>query len=202
MSMITPHSSQKIQQAGLDRKAKVLIVFAAVCGVFGATLVTLRIFGLIYPFYIPTGSMSPAVSPGDHVIMEGLTFLERKPHRGDVVAFKSDGIVSLQSATIYDKRIVGEPGEHLRISEGKLYINDVRVVITNGAGEISYPLTEQLKSFDPKTDVTVPEGQYFVIGDNSTNSFDSRFWGCLPAKNIMGRIWFCYWPPQRIGKVR
>jgi signal peptidase I len=202
MNTTTPPSSQRIQQAGLDRKAKVLIILSAICGLFMASLVTLRIFGLIYPFYIPTGSMSPAVSPGDHVIMEGLTFLKRKPHRGDIIAFRSDGIVSLQSATIYDKRIVGEPGEHLRISDGKLYVNDVRVMITNGTGEIFYPLTEQLESLNPKTDVTVPEGQYFVIGDNSTNSFDSRFWGCLPAKNIIGRIWFCYWPPQRMGEVK
>jgi signal peptidase I len=199
MSMPLPPSS--VSEAGLNRIAKMLVVVGAFGGICIAIPIALRIFGLLYPFYIPTASMAPAVSPGDHVIMEGLTFLNRKPHRGDIIVFNSDGISSLQLGTKYDKRILGEPGEHLRISDGKLYINDSLVVVTNCAGEISYPLTQQLESFGPKTDVIVPQGQYFVVGDNSTNSFDSRFWGCLPAKNIVGRILFCYWPPNRIGKV-
>ena len=197
-----PPSSQKVPQAGLNRITKILLVVCAFGGVCIAILIALRIFGLLYPFYIPTASMAPAVSPGDHVIMEGLTFLKRKPHRGEIIVFNSDGISSLEPGTKYDKRILGEPGEHLRISDGKLYINDSLVVITNVGGEISYPLTKQLESFGPKTDVIIPQGQYFVVGDNSTNSFDSRFWGCLPAKNIVGRILFCYWPPNRLGEVK
>jgi signal peptidase I len=146
--------------------------------------------------------MVPTVSPGDHIIVEGFTFLKRKPRRGDIVVFRSDGIAALQPGTLYDKRIIGEPGEHLRISDGKLYINEVRVVITNKTGEILYPLTEQLMSFNPKTDVMIPQDAYFAVGDSSTNSFDSRFWGFLPAKNIVGRIWLCSWPPTRIGEVK
>jgi signal peptidase I len=202
MSISLPTSSQSIQKPALDRSVKAIIALGAFGGIFVATLVALRILGLLYPFYIPTGSMAPAVSPGDHVIMEGITFLERKPRRGDIIAFRTEGIAALKSATIYDKRIVGEPGERVRISDGKLYVNDARVSITNSAGEIFYPLTEQLMSHNPQVDVQIPQDQYFAVGDNSTNSFDSRFWGCLPAKNIMGRIWICYWPPQRMGEVR
>ena len=202
MTIPPPLASQKVQRASLNPLTKVLIGLAIIGGVFVATLVALRIFGLLYPIYVPTGSMAPAVAPGDHVILEGLTFLKRNPHRGEIVAFRTDGISSLQSGTMYDKRIVGEPGEHLRISDGNIYINDSRVVITNGNGEILYTLTEQMKPFVQYTDVMIPLGQYFVIGDNATNSFDSRSWGCLPAKNIVGRIWLCYWPPARIGRVR
>lgn len=164
-----------------------------------AMLVILRVLGLLRPYYIPTDSMDPAVVRGDHVIAEGITFLVRKPHRGDIVVFRTDGIQGLQPPAMYDKRIVGEPGEHLRISDGKLYINETRVGITNINGEIAYPIAEQLKQFFLHTNVTIPKDQYFVIGDNSTNSLDSRVWGCLPAKNIVGRIWFCYWPPARAG---
>ena len=64
--------------------------------------------------------MSPAVSPGDHVIMEAMTFLFRSPHKGDIVVFKSDGIQSLIQGSIYLNRIAGEPGDRLRIAEGKL----------------------------------------------------------------------------------
>jgi signal peptidase I len=48
----------------------------------------------------------------------------------------------------------------------------------------------------------VPAGRYFVLGDNSTNSLDSRFWGTLPRENIKGRIFFCFWPPARMGAVK
>ena len=200
--MSLPPTSQGRQPANLNRTTRFLLVLATFCGIVVAVLITLRLLGLLYPFYIPIASMAPAVSSGDHVIAEGLTLLKRKPHRGDIVVFKSDGIASLKPGTTYDKRIVGEPGEHLRITDGKLYINDKPVVITNKIGEINYPITELMKSLNPKTDVIIPQGQYFVLGDNSTNSYDSRFWGCLPVENIIGRIYFCYWPSTRIGEVK
>jgi signal peptidase I len=165
--------------------------------------VALRVLGLLNPFiYIPTGSMAPTVLPGDHVVLENFTFLKRNPRRGDIVAFKSDGIVSMQPATSYDKRIVGEPGEHLRISDGKIYINESPVTITNSNGEINYTLSERMKPFVHYDDVMIPPGEYFVIGDNTTNSMDSRSFGCLPAKNINGRVCYCLWPPKRFGAIK
>jgi signal peptidase I len=202
MSPPTPTPFQKARQTGLGWRSVLFIMLGAICGLPMVAFLLLRPLGLLRPFYIPTGSMTPAVSAGDHVFMEGLTYLARKPRRGDIIAFESDGIELLPRGQIYDKRIVGLPGEHLRISDGKLHINDALVVITNGSGEISFVLTENMKSFAFKSDVMVPPGQYFVIGDNTTNSLDSRSWGCLPSKNILGRLCFCYWPPKRMGEVK
>ena len=186
---------------GIPRRVKWFVVLGAIPGIIFVALAGVRIFGLTIPFKIPTGSMAPAISPGDHVIMEGFTYLARKPRRGDIIVFRSDGIPALPPAS-YDKRLVGEPGEHLQIADGKLYINDHLATISNEVGEISFAIPEQMQPFCLYTNVVIPEGQYFVIGDNTTNSLDSRYWGCLPAKNIMGRVWFCYWPPDRIGRVR
>jgi signal peptidase I len=108
----------------------------------------------------------------------------------------------LPPATIYVKRVAGEPGDHLRISGGNLFINDKQVVLSNALGEITYQFPDRASGMPPQTDLTVPADQYFVLGDNSTNSFDSRFWGCVPAENILGRIAFCYAPSSRIGGVK
>jgi signal peptidase I len=82
--------------------------------------------------------MAPAVSPGDHVMMEGITYLTRNPSRGEVVVFKTDGIDSLPPGQIYVKRVAGEPGDSLRISDGKLFVNGQRVALSNAVGEITY----------------------------------------------------------------
>ena len=162
-------------------------------------MIVLRLLDLIRPFSVPTGGMTPAVSPGDHVVMEGLTFLARKPCRGDIVVFRTDGMADLPPKTIFVKRVAGQPGDRLRLADGKLFINDQQVSLSNSTGEIVY----RLPSGPPyaTTEATVPDGCYFVLGDNSTNSFDSRFWGSVPRENIIGRMCLCYWPPKRMGIV-
>ncbi len=134
-------------------------------------------------------------------MMEGFTFLARQPQRGDIVVFRTDGIVS-PPATIYVKRLIGEPGDTLRLADGRLYVNDRQVTLSNSAGEIQYLIMPGSTFLTSSNDTAaVPAGQFFVLGDNSSNSLDSRYWGFLPAKNILGRIWFCYWPPHRVGIV-
>ncbi|MCE9612143.1 MAG: signal peptidase I [Chthoniobacter sp.] len=186
----------------MSQRAKLLSALALVPVFCYGALIVLRLCGLVRPFSVPTGAMTPAVSAGDHIMMEGVTYLSRQPHRGDIVVFKTDGVASLPPATIYVKRVAGEPGDHLRISEGKLFINDKRVSLSNAVGEIAYDLPPRIGTLAPQTDVTVPSGCYFVLGDNSTNSFDSRFWGSVPRENIIGRVSFCYWPPNRVGGVK
>jgi signal peptidase I len=146
--------------------------------------------------------MAPAVSAGDRVMMEGFSYLARQPRRGDIAVFKTDGIARLSKGEIYLKRVVGEPGDHVRISEGKLFVNDNQVSLSNTAGEIVYNLPPGAAALSSQTDVIVPSGCYFVLGDNSTNSYDSRFWGSVPRGNIIGRASFCYWPPQKAGALK
>ncbi len=202
MNQSTPPLLQSTQRTCLKRREKVIIALALVPAVFVGTLIVLRIFGLVRPFSVPTGAMTPTISAGDHVMMEGVTFLVRKPRRGDVVVFRTDGIASLPPSTFWVKRVTGEPGDHVRITDGMLYVNDKHVALSNATGEIAYFLPPHAETFPAKTDVTVPDSYYFVLGDNSTNSFDSRFWGSVPHDNIVGRILFCYWPPQRVGWVK
>jgi signal peptidase I len=202
MNPDTPPPLPQPARVSMSGRSKLLLGLAIVPACLVGALVVLRTCGLVRPFSVPTGAMTPAVSAGDHVMMEGVTFIARHPRRGDVVVFSTDGIDSLPPATFYVKRVAGEPGDHLRLSEGKLFVNDKQVSLSNAAGEIVYHVPPGAEAFSPKTDLTVPDGCYFVLGDNSTNSLDSRFWGSVPRGNIIGRVSFCYWPPQRVGGVK
>ncbi len=182
---------------------RALLLLAVIVGPCTITLVILQVTGLIQPFTLPTGSMAPAISPGDQVYMESLTYLTNKPKAGDIVIFKSDGIPSLQGHERYAKRLVGLPGDRLRLTKGILYVNDHPVSFHNQVGEIHYTHIRIGKYLVDDGDIfDVPAGQYFVLGDNSPNSADSRFWGCIPAQSILGRAVFCYFPLKRMGPTR
>lgn len=197
-----PVPAPRTRRGKLPVPIKILIGASALAAVFFVGLVVLRLFGLVQLFSVPTGAMTPAVSSRDHVMMEGFTFLSRDPKCGDVVVFKTRGIMSLPQDQIYVKRVVGVPGDRLRIEDGKLYVNDKHAALRNAAGEIEYvSIPGAVHLVSPQETVTVPVGQYFVLGDNSGNSFDSRHWGFVPAGNVKGRVAFCYWPPNRIGQV-
>jgi len=188
--------------AGMSVTNKILLGVAPIPGLIIAGAIVLRLFGLLVPFSLPTGSMIPAVCPGDHVFMEGLTFLLRPPRRGDVVVFQTTGISGLPQSTFYIKRVAGLPNEHVQIRDGRLLINNRLVALRNQRGEIAYnpPPFPETSAF--ASDVTIPGGNYFLLGDNSTNSLDSRSFGCVPRQNIVGRVAMCYWPPNRMGRIR
>lgn len=202
MEPATPPPLPEPPRPVTNRSTKVLLAIGLFPAVVVCVLLVLRVCGLLRPFYVPTGAMTPALAAGDHVLMEGMAFLSRQPRRGDIVVFRTDGIESLPSATYYVKRIAGEPGDHLQIRDGSLFINGSQVTLSNAFGAISYEMPPQVSSLPVRMDLTVPDGRYFVLGDNSTNSLDSRFWGSVPRENIIGRVSFCYWPPRRIGGVK
>ena len=175
-------------------------VWATVFSIVALALILWR-SDLVVPFKVPSQSMQPAIVAGDRIFSENVTYKTRPPHRGDIIVFKNDFTDSLPDHCYCCKRVAGEPGEHLRITNGKLYINDQLMGLTNQAGLISYEMPTIYSGRKQMIDVVIPAGKYFVLGDNSTNSNDSRFFGFVPADRIMGRVSFCYWPLARVGKV-
>lgn len=162
-------------------------IFAAV---LIAAWVILAMTGLVKPYSVPTNGMATFISKGDHIIAEGFSILGKLPNRGDVVTFTTAGIKSpymkMPEPVIFIKRVIGLPGDRLEFKDRILHINDRPVSeYFDTAGITHLPLMRL-----EKDSVTVPRDHLFVMGDNSGNSLDSRYWGPLPVKNLRQKYWF------------
>lgn len=182
---------------------------------------------LAEPFRIPSESMLPTLIKGDFILVNkfayGLRdpvfhwkfFGDGKPKRGDVVVFR----YPRDPRQDYIKRIVGLPGDHLVYRDKTLFVNgeaakleaDGVFASSSGAADVRYRMVETLPGVrhnvivDPNRaaedfEFVVPPGQYFAMGDNRDGSSDSRFWGTVPERNLVGRAFFIWmsWDGQRM----
>jgi len=178
---------------------------------------------LLQSFVIPTASMENTLLIGDHLLvnkvaysrsgnrLENIILPQLTIKRGMVVTFKAPPDMEKE----YVKRVIGLPGDRLRISDKKVYINGrplaegytVFKSVDYGAEfpprnyydwffQFPFNLRQTQKNPDGSLDYIVPQGHYFCMGDNRDNSFDSRFWGPVPADYIVGKPWRIYWSYQ------
>lgn len=149
-----------------------------------------------------------AVDTGDQVFVDKFSYNFVKPHRGDVFVFRTDHIFGIPGdpetgAPYFIKRLGGLPGDTLRIASPMLYV-DGALAQGYGFGRVM-AATKGYRGYaagrdylaDPEKTFTVPERSYFAMGDNSYNSYDSRYWGPVPEENLVGRGLFVYWPFTR-----
>ena len=151
---------------------------------------------VIQAFKIPSGSMRPTLVEGDKLFVNKFIYRFHPPERGDIIVFKYP--VDMKKDFI--KRLVGFPGDIVEIRDGKIYVQDRAVDDPESFGKFYYYNHDPYGGPDEK--VKVPENAYYVLGDNSANSTDSRFWGFVPKKNILGKAVFRWWPLRRMGPVR
>jgi signal peptidase I len=172
---------------------------------------------LVEPFQIPSGSMLPTLEVGDFILVNKFAYGVRlpvlgtkiikvgEPQRGDVFVFHHPG-----DGVNYIKRVIGLPGDHIKYENKTLYINGIKVKtqfvanIELGSQPMSQLYVEQLgkvkhdiyimpsQTNGKEGEWTVPKGEYFAMGDNRDNSNDSRYWGFVPEKNIVGKA-FAIW---------
>jgi len=127
-------------------------------------------------------SMQPNFQPGQRLIVNRVVYKLHEPERGDVIIFPNPNNPSEE----FIKRIIGLPGETIEIKDEAVYINDAKL-------EEPYIKEPTRKPF-PKQ--KIPEGEYFVLGDNRNNSIDSRQGWTVPQKSIIGKVWLSIWPPS------
>ena len=158
--------------------------------IFALIIVTL----IIQTFKIPTGSMIPTLNIGNHIMVNKFIYYFTKPKRGDIIVF----VYPANPKKDFIKRLIGLPGETIQIKDGSVFING-----------------EELKSLQTITEryyynegmygeglIKIPDNTYFVMGDNTRNSKDSRFWGFVPKKNLLGKAFFVYWPLIKMRMIR
>lgn len=140
-------------------------------------------------FRIPSGSMEPTLQIQDYIFASKLSYRLDEPKRGDIIVFK----YPRDTSRYFVKRLIAVGGETVALQDGALYIDGQLVP------EDYLPQGLRFHDYGP---VTVPEGNYFMLGDNRNNSSDSRDWGYVPRNLIVGKEIFIYWPPDRIGTAR
>ena len=146
-----------------------------------------------------------AIDTGDQVFVDKFSYNFVKPHNGDVFVFRTNNIPGIHEdpvagAPFYIKRLAGLPGDTLRVDPPFLYINGRKAqgygferVMSARPPYRGYALGRDFLAKPDRT-FTVPSNGYFAMGDNSYNSYDSRYWGAVPAENLVGRGLFVYWP--------
>lgn len=177
--------------------------------VAGILAIFLRTF-FFQIYKIPTTSMVPTLMPGDKIFVSKLVygpqvpFTEwrlpgfRKPKQGDIIVFIPPQEKEKFWPKRYVKRLIGMGGDRILIKDGNLYINDKIVVDPLIARNYYYNQGQ----FAPKDEeIIVPEGKYFFLGDNSINSQDSRIWGFVDARDVVGKAILIWWPVKRIGMI-
>ncbi|MBI1871401.1 MAG: signal peptidase I [Chlamydiae bacterium] len=164
---------------------------------------------IVQAFKIPTGSMEPTLhgdpKKGDRVLVNKFVYSMNEPERGDIVVFKTVNISGLDYKKDYIKRLVGLPGDTIKIEAGKIYVNGKVLTEPEIFKEIYYTNTEVMKRPSGTEGqyglegipVQVPPDHYFVLGDNSPVSRDSRWWGFVPRENLIGKAFMIYWPIPR-----
>lgn len=174
----------KVKGVGENKVKKEIVEWVKALIIAGLIALVVRTW-IIEPYRIPSGSMENTLLIGDFLFVNKSYFRFHKPKRFDIVVFK----FPKDRRTNFVKRVIGLPGEILEIKNGHTYIN---------GKEIAEPfIKEPMKmAYFPPT--YIPKNNYFVMGDNRNNSYDSRYWGFVPKDLIRGRPMFIYFS-WRVG---
>ncbi len=171
-------------ESRIARKAKEWLKDLAIALIIALVI---RAF-FIQAFRIPSESMVPTLLVGDHLLVEKITYRFREPKRGEIIVFK----FPLDESKDYIKRVIGLPGDTIEVRGKEVYINGRHIEEPYAVHLDPNVIPKEISPRDFFGPVKVPKDSYFVMGDNRDNSFDSRFWGFVPRRNIVGKALIIY----------
>jgi signal peptidase I len=182
--------------------------------IVGAVAIVLAIKAwVVNPYRIPSSSMEPTLHcavpaqgcearTSDRVLACRFCYHLHSPHRGDIVVFKTPSLARQEcgSEGTFVKRLIGLPGEVWEERRGFVYINGKKLDEPYIKADRRDDRTLGLSDLPPRGTYTrIPDGYYLMMGDNRRSSCDSRAWGLVPRKNLIGGVFATYWPPSRIS---
>jgi len=182
--------------------------------IVGAVAIVLAIKAwVVNPYRIPSSSMEPTLhcavpaqgceaSTSDRVLACRFCYHLRSPHRGDIVVFKTPPLAEQEcgSQGTFVKRLIGLPGDVWEERSGVVYINGKKLNEPYILPDRRDDRTLGLSDLPPRNKYTrIPKDYYLMMGDNRKSSCDSRVWGLVPRKNLIGNVFATYWPPSRIS---
>jgi signal peptidase I len=189
----------------MPREARVVLDWIFTIG--GAIVIVLALKAwVVNPYRIPSSSMEPTLHCArpaqgceahfsDRVLANRFIYRFRDPRRGEIIVFKTPGnkpVCNTEHAgEVFVKRLIGLPGDHVSERDG--------IVSINGAVLKEPYIQPGRRDTFPPSSWNVPKGEYFFMGDNRAASCDSRTWGSVPRKNLIGEVFFVYWPLNRIS---
>ena len=151
---------------------------------------------IMAPFKIPSGSMRPTLIEGDRILVNKLVYRLREPQRGEIIVFKYPD----DTKRPFIKRLAGVGGDTVEIRGGQVIVNGQPL---DGPGIFGHNSYYNQGAYGQKEQaVTVPKDSFFVLGDNSSSSHDSRFWGFVPRPLLVGRAMVIFWPVTRWRLLR
>ena len=197
--MVKEKSRAKKKQSSVLREWVESIVIAFVLAMFIRTFI-------VQAFKIPSGSMRPTLIEGDRILVNKFVYGAKipftnwrlpgfkNPQRGDVVVF----IYPKDPSRDFIKRLVALEREIIEIKNGSVYINGK---VLDDPGFARYYCNRSTYGAENKR-ALVPSDSFYVLGDNSASSQDSRYWGFVPEENLLGKAFLIYWPPKRIRIIK
>lgn len=164
-------------------------IIILVCALFCSVLIRKLVVDV---YIIPTESMTTTIVPGDRVFGDKVSYRFRSPERGEVVTFADP----LDESITFVKRCIAVAGDEVDLRDGRLYVNGELQEEDYVLNRPSYPLMEADGVDHIEYPYVVPEGTIWVMGDNRTNSNDSRYFGPVPLESVSSRGMCVFWPPD------
>lgn len=152
----------------------------------------------VQAFKIPTGSMRPTFLENDRILVDKLTYRFRPPQRGDIIVFK----YPQDPKKDFVKRLVALEDELIEIRNGSVYVEGKRLDEPYSVVKNYYYNRNDWPYAREDQKILVPKDHYYVLGDNSAQSSDSRNWGFVPKSHLKGRAIVIYWPPSRVRVIK
>lgn len=170
-----------------------------------AIVMALSVFIVVYlflfqPHQVKGSSMVPTFEDGEFLLTDKISYRFNSPQRGDIIVFKAPPSEPCSEIECeYIKRVIGVPGDKIRVYQGHIYINNSLLPENYLPSDL---LTNAGSALPEGVDIPIPEGYFLPMGDNRRFSRDGREFGPIAKETIVGKAWLRYWPFNKIGVVK